>query len=539
VWVDCDTCHGQRYNPETLAVQYRGKSVADVLEMSCDDAARLFENIPKIRRILQTLCDVGLGYITLGQSAPTLSGGEAQRVKLAAELARPDTGQTLYLLDEPTTGLHFEDVAKLLEMVNRLVDLGNTVVVIEHNLDVVKTADWVIDMGPEAGNEGGYLVVAGTPEDVVAHAERWQKTSAAKRGGLWRSYTGEALEPILQAGPHVERAKYDFAAAEAKRQGDVEIAEVGRDARMPWEADGRRWHTRDRVGRNGNPCRWDGRILGDVIDRIQESDLFSDTDWSNRSVVEIRGEKKSDGWFFHAITAEEWLLKMKFRTARNTFRREELIAQLDLKPLNDMPELPLYGTEPRVRCKNLHGPWQEIEVRVHSYAEIDRPEFQRFVEQAIDGFRKFTERVHENPEDLMPWKVLGRKWHFARKGFLPGKTIAWDVEVLEELFELLAEIAPDGQFLWNNKQVVPLYVREQKEAWAAVQTKKLDAVDLTLAGPKGRFALGRLTGLGYDPQLDGERPDVDLVRLKFRSTQDLERGDLVAFLKEHLATVKK
>jgi excinuclease ABC subunit A len=539
VWVDCDTCRGKRYNPETLAVEYRGKSVADVLDLSCDDAARLFENIPKIRRILLTLCDVGLGYITLGQSAPTLSGGEAQRVKLAAELARPDTGQTLYLLDEPTTGLHFDDVAKLLEMLNRLVDLGNTVVVIEHNLDVIKTADWVIDLGPEAGNEGGHLVVAGTPEDVVAHAQRWQKTPAAKRGGLWRSYTGEALEPVLQAGPRVDRAKYDVAAAEAKRQGDVEIAEVGRDARMPWEADGRRWHTRDRVGRNGNPCRWDGRILGEVIDRIQQSDLFSDTDWNNRSVVEIRGEKKSDGWFFHAITAEEWLLKMKFRTARNTFRREELVARLDLKPLNDMPELPLYGTEPRVRCKNLHGPWQEIEVRVHSYADIDRPEFQQFVQQAIDGFRKFTDRVHENPEDLMPWKVLGRKWHFARKGFPPGRPIAWDVEVLEELFELLAELAPDGQFLWNNKQVVPLYVREQKEAWAAVQTKKLDAVDLTLAGPKGCFALGRLTGLGYDPELDGERPDVDLVRLKFRSSEDLERGDLAAFLKEHLARVRK
>ena len=178
VWVECDTCRGRRYNPETLAVRYHGQSIADVLDMSCGRAVQLFENIPKIRRILQTLCDVGLDYLTLGQPAPTLSGGEAQRVKLAAELPGPTPARRSILLDEPTTGLHFDDIAKLLDVLNRLVDLGNTVVVIEHNLDVIKTADWVIDMGPEAGDEGGHIVAAGTPEDVVAHAP-----SAAKPAG--------------------------------------------------------------------------------------------------------------------------------------------------------------------------------------------------------------------------------------------------------------------------------------------------------------------------------------------------------------------
>ena len=151
VWVECDVCHGQRYNPETLAVRYKGKSIADVLTMRVSEALELFGNIPKIRRVLQTLADVGLDYLSLGQAAPTLSGGEAQRVKLAAELARPSTGRTLYILDEPTTGLHFDDIRKLLEVLNRLVDLGNTVIVVEHNLDVIKTADWIIDLGPEAG----------------------------------------------------------------------------------------------------------------------------------------------------------------------------------------------------------------------------------------------------------------------------------------------------------------------------------------------------------------------------------------------------
>ena len=163
VWVTCEACGGTRYTAETLAVKFRGQTIADVLDMKVDAALDLFAGIPRVRRVLQTLHDVGLGYLPLGQAAPTLSGGEAQRVKLAAELARPDTGQTLYILDEPTTGLHFDDVRKLLDVVHRLADLGNTVVIIEHNLEVIKTADWVIDLGPEAGAEGGEVVVGRTP----------------------------------------------------------------------------------------------------------------------------------------------------------------------------------------------------------------------------------------------------------------------------------------------------------------------------------------------------------------------------------------
>src|SRR5205807_6249665 len=171
-------------------VRYKGKSIADVLGMRVSEALEVFANIPKIRRVLQTLADVGLDYLSLGQAAPTLSGGEAQRVKLAAELARPNTGRTLYLLDEPTTGLHFDDIRKLLEVLNRLVDLGNTVIVVEHNLDVIKTADWVIDLGPEAGDAGGRVVAEGTPEDVAACPG---------------SHTGAVLAPVLAAGPHARR----------------------------------------------------------------------------------------------------------------------------------------------------------------------------------------------------------------------------------------------------------------------------------------------------------------------------------------------
>jgi excinuclease ABC subunit A len=171
VYVACDVCRGRRYNRETLDIYYKGKNIADVLDMTVDDALDFFQAVPRIRSKLETLSSVGLGYVHLGQSATTLSGGEAQRVKLAAELSKRATGRTLYILDEPTTGLHFDDVRVLLEVLHQLVDRGNTVVVIEHNLEVIKTADWIVDLGPEGGAEGGRIVVAGTPEEVAACQE--------------------------------------------------------------------------------------------------------------------------------------------------------------------------------------------------------------------------------------------------------------------------------------------------------------------------------------------------------------------------------
>ena len=192
VYVPCEVCHGARYNRETLEVHYKGKTIADVLDMPIELAADFFESVPAIARYLKTLNDVGLGYVRLGQSAPTLSGGEAQRVKLATELQRRSTGRTIYVLDEPTTGLHFEDVNKLLGVLNRLVDTGNTVVVIEHNLDVIKSSDWVIDMGPEGGFRGGLVVAQGTPEDVA-------KVKA--------SYTGQFLGEILASNRKVATKK--------------------------------------------------------------------------------------------------------------------------------------------------------------------------------------------------------------------------------------------------------------------------------------------------------------------------------------------
>lgn len=190
IYVPCEVCHGKRYNRETLEVKYKGKTISDVLDMTVEEALQFFENIPRIKNKLQTLYDVGLSYVQLGQSSTTLSGGEAQRVKLATELSRKSTGKTVYILDEPTTGLHTADVHKLVQILQRLTEGGNTVIVIEHNLDVIKTADYIIDLGPEGGDGGGTIVAVGTPEEIC-------RVSA--------SYTGKYLKPLLDAKVETSR----------------------------------------------------------------------------------------------------------------------------------------------------------------------------------------------------------------------------------------------------------------------------------------------------------------------------------------------
>jgi excinuclease ABC subunit A len=402
VWITCDACDGARFTAETLAVKFHGKTIADVLAMSVTEALELFASVPRIRKILQTLYDVGLGYIPLGQSAPTLSGGEAQRVKLAAELARPDTGKTLYILDEPTTGLHFDDVRKLLDVIHRLADLGNTVIVIEHNLEVIKTADWVIDLGPEAGMEGGDLVFQGTPEEIVKNR---------------RSQTGKFLKPVLQAGPQAERPRFSLQSASgagknAANNGKANAQQAGRasgkeprmpsrepeisETKTPWEIDGRQWHTRDRIARNGQPARWDGRILERIVDQVEALGLaeagadpgsgFVPTDWSQRNFVKISGADTARLAFpfFHATTSAEWVVTLRFFVPKNTFRGRSLENQLALVDFHES-ETPVLCDLPRVKISDI-GPFQEITIVGHAAEEFDTPGFDAFLRKAVEAF---------------------------------------------------------------------------------------------------------------------------------------------------------
>jgi excinuclease ABC subunit A len=520
VWVTCDVCGGARYNPETLAVRYKGRSIADVLNLRVGEALELFGNIPKIRRILQTLADVGLDYVALGQPAPTLSGGEAQRVKLAAELGRPNTGRTLYVLDEPTTGLHFDDVRKLLDVLQRLADVGNTVVVVEHNLDVIKCADWVIDLGPEAGDAGGYLVAEGPPEQVAAAPE---------------SHTGAVLKEVLRAGPHTRRATYDPLAADRPADGDVALESVGHGVAPPWQIDGPRWHTQDRLSFRGTPCRWDGAALPWVLDQVHALGRFSPTNWNNRTVVEVAASPKSLGWFLHAMTGGERLLRLVFRVGRNTFKVEALTRALGIAPLNETEGLDVYGDEARVRVANRRGPWQEVTLLVHALDEIATPAFEKFLRQAVAAFEANVKRMQTSPEDVMPWKVNGEAWHLGEKGFPPGKRPRWDRTLLAKLYGLVKAELPQVDWKWDLRDSVSLRLTAGGPLWSRWWTKSPEALEVQFFGPKGQFNLNRLDGLGDLPEIAQDKPGQDVITLRFLTADHLNKAKVVAFLREHAA----
>ncbi len=301
VWVDCDDCHGRRYNDDVLEVKYHGRSIADVLEMSCGEALVHFGDHERIARVLQTLCDVGLDYITLGQAAPTLSGGEAQRVKLASELARPQTGRTLYLLDEPTTGLHFDDIAKLLTVIQQLVDRGNTVITIEHNLDVIKCADWIIDMGPGAGAEGGTVVFTGSPEDLAATAKGGRRKKNAPPVSSTAAFVAEALDASAKAKPKKAARKTSDIEPGSKKKSSQRSAKTSNkphsqaetsasDVQLildaphtakksagktkspngPWRALGRRWHSLGKGFPDNTQPDWPLEIADQVLNVLEK-----------------------------------------------------------------------------------------------------------------------------------------------------------------------------------------------------------------------------------------------------------------------------
>jgi excinuclease ABC subunit A len=519
VWVECDTCHGSRYNPETLAVRYKDKTIADVLRMRVSEALELFANLPKIRRVLQTLADVGLDYVSLGQAAPTLSGGEAQRVKLAAELARPNTGRTLYILDEPTTGLHFDDIRKLLDVLNRLVDLGNTVIVVEHNLDVIKAADWVTDLGPEAGDAGGRIVAQGTPEEV-----------ASAPG----SHTGTMLAKVLAAGPQAVRPRFDPAIVDASREGDADLEEVGKDTQMPWETDGKRWHTEQRVSHQGKPARWQGKILDWIDQQVHALGNFAATNWGQRTIVEIAAPRRSDGWFFHAHTAMEWLVRLVFRVGRNTFKQDELNRRLGIPPLNDTPGIQAYGSEPRVHVANRMGTWQEVAVLAHRLSEIETPAFRAFLREAVAAFGKHLGRLRTKPEDVMPWKLNGERWHLGDKGFPPGSKRAWDGALLPRVLELVRGIEPGIEVRWDVRYFITLRVPGVSRWWGQFQTKRADGLVCHFLGKRGQFNLSRVESFGINPEINGQRGDGDVLRLVFRQEEHLHAEKLKELLTEHL-----
>ncbi len=454
VWVACDVCQGARFNRETLDVTFKGKSIADVLDMTVAEALSHFQNVPRIRRYLETLYDVGLGYVQLGQSAPTLSGGEAQRVKLARELARPSTGRTLYILDEPTTGLHFADVQKLLEVLNRLVDAGNTVLVVEHNPEVIKTADWVIDLGPEGGEAGGEVVAAGTPEQVGAQPH---------------SHTGAVLRRALRQSRRAERPVYDPQAARGRRHGDGLQREVAalKVAAKPWELDGRRWHTEGRRQRGAAPPVWEAEAVAFLVDVIAEQDRLAEPHWDARDEVTVRHPGAEEP-FCSVMTNRRVALRVELRGAPGQFEQAQLAKRLELPPWHDVAGAE-HGRGPRLRVRR-EQEFDRLRLQVVTRAEIDTQNFRTFVRTALRGYREAAgieevdlARVGEGVK--LPWVADGYRWHTEQRRSHDDREPIWR-EGLRYLAELIEAVAPDLDVEWHRRdQVVIRLPDTQKHVW--------------------------------------------------------------------------
>ena len=582
VWIECDVCGGMRYNRETLEILYDGKSIGDVLQMPISEALEHFRRVPKIAGVLQTLKDVGLGYLELGRAAPTLSGGEAQRLKLARELARPSTGQTVYIMDEPTTGLHFADTARLLEVINRLVDCGNTAIVIEHNLDVMKSADRIIDLGPEGGEAGGYVVANGTPEEIVYCEE---------------SHTGGILKDVLACSPHEEiHARTDSAQigiteeqpdAELDSQledtveGDSSLPEtesVNVDLKEPepeelsekplWKIDGKAWHLAADRKRGGRKPVWDVKTLEKLVEVI-ETTIPVKSDWKNHFGLAIRPKKGRS-----IICA--WL---------ETHHWEWL--EVGLQWVNEVPDAGDVKKRLRLQDKGEaaavevqeHRNRADVHLRVTTVEEFDNDGFRAYLREAFE--RWALERLDkksrtalflqmdlttagvdiEKPtgnDELRPlWKTDGRAWHSDATRERGGRKPFWEKGLVEAAAEYLESLG-DNKAKWINQYMVSFSASGMKRGiWVQMRTCYADQVRLDFqADDRPFFAQAVTTQLGLKPYSEISRIDSDdsweRVRITDRSKgrkalqvslcqiSDLQQPEMQAFLKtihEHLVGV--
>jgi len=314
----------------------------------------------------------------------------------------------------------------------------------------------------------------------------------------------------------------------------VALEAVGKDAHMPWEVDGRRWHTAERIGHNGVPARWEGSILDWIDERVHEFDGFADTNWNHRSVVEIAAAQKGQGWFLHMMTGMEAVARLVFRVGRNAFKQSDLVERLGIRPLNETPDLQVYGDRQRVRVKNHKGPWQSVTVLAHRLSEIDTPAFRAFLTQAVAAFRQNLGRLRTKPEDVMPWKLNGQRWHLGEKGFPPGRKLQWDRPLLPQLLDLVREVEPGVEISWDARDAITLRVPGIGRGWSQWRTKECQGLDCRFLGKKGQFNLAQVEAFGVSPSINGERKDGDLLRLVFQHAEHVHAARLKELLAEHL-----
>jgi excinuclease ABC subunit A len=338
---------------------------------------------------------------------------------------------------------------------------------------------------------------------------------------------------VLKAGPHAERPKYDPFAAEKARAGDVALEKVGKDSAMPWQTDGQTWHTKNRISSDGKPARWEGEVLTWIDEKIHSLGDFAETNWKHQSTVEIAAATKSLGWFFHAHTGMEWLVRLIFRVGKNTFKHEELNRKLGLPTLNDTPGIQVYSNEPRVHVANRKGPWQEIWMLIHKLDEIETPAFDEFLRKAVGSFANTLKRMDTKPEDVMPWKVNGEKWHLGEKGFPPGRKLQWDRATLPRLLDILRQVEPKIEITWDNRAMVSVRVPDVSRAWAYLRTKDSDALHCRFLGKKGQFNLNQIEKFGIEPTLQAAAEGEALV-LNFLHDNHVHAQALRDLLLQHL-----
>ena len=509
VWIECDSCRGSRFVPETLEVHFRSKSIADVLSMRISEAVALFENVPRVRRMLQTLDDVGVGYMQLGQSAPTLSGGEAQRVKLAAELGRPSTGKTLYILDEPTTGLHFEDLKKLLAVLHRLVDLGNSVICVEHNLDVIKTADWVIDLGPGAGDAGGYIVAEGTPETVSSTSQ---------------SHTGAALGPVLTLGPLVHRQVYDPRRQTRLVSSLHTTLDFGEQVKMPWELDGCKWHTVDHCDAKGEPAQWDGKVLLWIAEAIESLGDFAPTDWNHRTRIEIKAAN-TPLWFAHVLTGFKDLLEVAIRVPTSTFYEPKLGAMLDIRTLDERSDLPIYGQWSRLRVRTLSTGWDDIRLSLHDFKDVHKTPFRAFLRAAVAAYFRGIGELQREPGRRQPWKSMGQEWHLSQESMSQRQTPQWKPALLLALIGRFKSVQPGLELDWSGKTAVLLKTTDRPAYYGKIVTNMGRGLRVELRAPQNVVTPAQMDRLGEDAEIRPRGKD-DWIIFWVRSLSDMDSGQL-------------
>jgi excinuclease ABC subunit A len=297
---------------------------------------------------------------------------------------------------------------------------------------------------------------------------------------------------------------------------------------MPWEVNGRKWHTGDGLAHNGKSRRWKGEILAQIVDELEATEQFAPTNWNDRSTVEITAKAKGIAWFLHALTGDEWLLTLKFRVPKKTFDEAVLADELALKDVNDLDHIPVYNRQPRVRIRpSANGPFEDVTISIIEPEEIQTPEFRNFLKTAV---KVFVERANPKAlklEDLTPWKKLGRKWHLMRKGFLQG-TIEWPASVLEDLIGLLDELLPSASVDWTQKVLVNYSV--EKTVVATVVTKRPAGIDLAVIVPSGTVQLGEVATFGIDPEVASHKPGQDVIRLRFTQSTHVKSPELRMFL---------